>query len=621
MDDSPIIVPVPELSPGTRAALVIATARYDDPELRELRSPVRDAHDLAAVLGDPAIGGFTVTTVIDQTDAQVRLAITEFLDARGPQDTVLVYLSCHGIQDQPGRLYFAATNTLKARPRATAVKSADVLDELDECRARQQILILDCCFSGAFGHGGKGELDLERQLLGHGRGRVVLTASRAYEYSFEGKPLGKTVPAGSVFTTGFVEGLRTGSADSDGDGYIAWDEAFAYADQYVLASGFRQTPQQWLSGGEGAKIILARSPAGRTVTPAKVPEGLTTSLASGSEHIRIGAVNAVAEWLADPDPARGLAATRVLREVADHDNPRVAAAARAHLDRIELPTAPEQPGKVGKENPKKESRRREFREWVQTATGIVSLVVALVALSAGGAAVIILPSPKPSPSKTEGIPSPTFSNTPSPTFSNTPNPTFSNTPSPTSSNSLGPFDTSQLKNALLSSKVLGSTATVTSTSTSLSQLRMICGEHGDGATAVAFETIGDKQTGMILSETLVSWRSAADAGRAIAIDREAVTGSGSGSCSYTSSGTAVVYTGDYAGHPPSICRSPGDPGQYFGTQIFVTPPSVTPQYFGFLAQVQCGATTISVQVENDVAGVISQPSLNGYLSSAIDKLE
>jgi hypothetical protein len=605
MDDSPIVVPVPELSPGTRAALVIAIAHYNDPELRELRSPVRDAHDLAAVLGDPAIGGFTVTTVIDQTDAQVRLAITEFLDARGPQDTVLVYLSCHGIQDQPGRLYFAATNTLKARPRATAVKSADVLDELDECRARQQILILDCCFSGAFGHGGKGELDLERQLVGHGRGRVVLTASRAYEYSFEGKPLGKAVPAGSVFTTGFVEGLRTGAADSDDDGYIAWDEAFAYADRYVLASGFRQTPQQWLSGGEGAKIILARSPAGRVVTPAKVPEGLTTSLASGSEHIRIGAVNAVAEWLADPDPARGLAATRVLREVADHDNPRVAAAARAHLDRIEPPTAPEQPGKVGKENPKKESRRREFLEWVQTATGIGMLVVALVALSAGGAAVIIPSLPKPSPTKTES----------------TPSPTFSNTPSPTSSNSLGPFNTSQLKDALLSSRALGSTATVTSTSTSLSQLGMICGEYGDGATAVAFETIGDKQTGMILSETLVSWRSAADAGRAITIDREAVTGSGSGSCSYASSGTTVVYTGDYAGHPPSICRSPGNPGQYFGTQIFVTPPSVTPQYFGFLAQVQCGATTISVQVENDVAGVISQPSLNGYLSSAIGKLE
>src|ERR1035437_1882664 len=267
MDDSPVMMPSPELPSGMRAALVIATARYDDPGLSQLRSPVRDAEDLAAVLGDSEIGGFTVTTVIDQTAAQIRRAIDEFLADRGPEDVVLVYLSCHGIQDQPGRLYFAATDTVKARPRAAAVKSSDVLEELDDCRARQQILILDCCFSGAFGEHGKGEGDLERQLAGHGRGRVVLTASRGYEYSFEGKPVGGAL-AGSVFTTGLVEGLRTGAADSDRDGYIAWDEAFAYADQYVMATGARQTPEQWGFGGEGAKIILAARPAGRGRHPA-----------------------------------------------------------------------------------------------------------------------------------------------------------------------------------------------------------------------------------------------------------------------------------------------------------------------------------------------------------------
>ena len=74
---------------------------------------------------------------------------------------------------------------------STGIPSAWLLDQLDDCRARRQVLILDCCFSGAFAHGSKGgaDLDLERRLAGHGRGRAVLTASRSGEYSFEGHAL------------------------------------------------------------------------------------------------------------------------------------------------------------------------------------------------------------------------------------------------------------------------------------------------------------------------------------------------------------------------------------------------------------------------------------------------
>jgi uncharacterized caspase-like protein len=346
MDDGAVNLPVPELSPSARAALVIATARYEDPAFSKLRSPVRDAEDLAAVLGDPAVGGFTVTTVVDQPDSQVRLAIAGFLADRSPDDTVLIYLSCHGIQDQGGRLYFATSNSMKARPRASAVKSADILEELDECRAGQQILILDCCFSGAFGDGHKGEVDLEGQFARPGRGRVVLTASRGYEYSFEGRPIDGAVLPGSVFTTGLVNGLRTGDADADADGYVAWDEAFAYADRHVRETGVRQNPQQWLSGGEGGKIILARNPSGRTVVPAHLPEDLVGDLASRSEHVRVGAVNEVARWLSEPNPARVLAAERTLRDVAEHDNPRVAAVAQAALGQASPRATESRSGKI-----------------------------------------------------------------------------------------------------------------------------------------------------------------------------------------------------------------------------------------------------------------------------------
>jgi hypothetical protein len=330
----------PDLPPGPRAALVIATTSYQDSELRQLRAPAHDAQDLAEVLADPGIGGFTVTRVIDADERQARRALGAFLSGRGVGDVVVVYLSCHGVLDRRNRLYFAAADTVKDQLSATGIAAAWLLEQLEECRARQQVLILDCCFSGAFAHGSKGDgdLDLERRLAVPGRGQAVLTASRAGEYSFEGQALPGAEVSGSVFTAGLVEGLRTGAADAGRDGYVSVDEAYEYASRYVQSRGANQTPQRWLSGGEGA-IVLARSPAGIAIIPAALPEDLADSLGSRYPGVRIGAVHELGGWLAGGDPARAVTAEQKLREIADTDNPAVAPVARAYLGSPDQPTA------------------------------------------------------------------------------------------------------------------------------------------------------------------------------------------------------------------------------------------------------------------------------------------
>jgi uridine phosphorylase len=340
MAGSPGIRPTPDPPEGPRAALVIATTSYQDPELRQLRAPAHDAQDLAEVLADPGIGAFNVTSVIDADEWQARRAIDAFLSGRGVGDLVVVYVSCHGVLDRRNRLYFAAADTVKTQLSSTGIPSAWLLDQLEDCRARRQVLILDCCFSGAFAHGSKGDadLDLERRLAVPGRGQAVLTASRAGEYSFEGQALPGTEVSGSVFTAGLVEGLRTGAADAGGDGYVSVDEAYDYAYRYVQSSGASQTPQRWLSGGEGA-IVLARSPAGMTITPAPLPEDLAATLDSRYSGVRIGAVHELGGWLTGRDPARAITAEQKLRQIADTDNPAVAAAARAYLASSDQPTA------------------------------------------------------------------------------------------------------------------------------------------------------------------------------------------------------------------------------------------------------------------------------------------
>jgi hypothetical protein len=337
MPGSAAMAPTADLPPGPRLALVVATGTYADLGLRRLRAPARDAVDLAQVLADPGIGGFTVTTVIDKPAQQIRLAVEDFLAGRGAGDLLLVYLSCHGLLDARRRLYFAAADTRKDRLGATGVESAWVLDQLEHCRARRQVLILDSCFSGAFAHGAKGEADLglRDRFLGHGRGRVVLTASTATEYSFEGDfegdPAGAAPVAGSVFTAALVRGLRTGEADTDRDGYVSVDDAYGYVFDQVQAAGAAQTPQRWLYGAEG-RILLARSPAGPAITPAPLPESLRAGLDSPHPSIRIGAVTELGAWLAAGDPARAATARRHLQEVACTDIPRVAHAASSFLD-------------------------------------------------------------------------------------------------------------------------------------------------------------------------------------------------------------------------------------------------------------------------------------------------
>lgn len=251
--------PVPD-PPGARLALVIGTATYTDPGFRRLRAPAQDVADMVEVLADPAIGGFTVTQVLDRAEYEIRRAIGVFLADRKVNDLVVVYLSCHGVLDARGWLYFAATDTAKSQLSSTGVESTWLRDQVEDCRARRKAWILDCCYSGSFDRAkGDTDLELERRLGGNSRGFAVLTASRAEEYSYEGTPL-PGAAGRSVFTAGLVDGLRSGEADRDGDGYISVEDAYLYAADQVKASGGAQSPQRWLYGAEGA-ILAGPQPA------------------------------------------------------------------------------------------------------------------------------------------------------------------------------------------------------------------------------------------------------------------------------------------------------------------------------------------------------------------------
>ena len=226
--------------------------------------------------------------------------------------------------DSYGRLYYAAANTRRQRLAATAVAAAWLNERLEDCRARRQILVLDCCHSGAFAKGAKGDshLALQHRFEPHGRGRVVLTASRSTEYSFEGgQASGEGVP--SVFTHAMVNGLRTGDADRDKDGLITVTDLYQYVYDNVRAAEPRQTPELWTYGAEG-NLLVAHSIRGAVIEPEPLPEDLRITLESPRRRVRETAVAELADLLDSASPGLALTARQTLERIAEEDHPQVA---------------------------------------------------------------------------------------------------------------------------------------------------------------------------------------------------------------------------------------------------------------------------------------------------------
>jgi hypothetical protein len=322
---------------GVRRALLVTCSTYKDPGLHRLRSPTQDAEALRRVLADSAIGGFEVEVVADQPHWVVTRQIAGFFNDRRPEDLVLLYLSGHGVKDDEGHLYFAASDTELDSLEATAVAAGFVNRQMGRTRSRRIVLLLDCCYSGAFaqGMGGAAKADKAVHLRDQfgGRGRVVLTASKATEYSFEGGQVTEDTGQPSVFTAAIVRGLETGEADRNGDGLISLDELYDYVYDQVRGGGASQTPAKWAFGVEG-ELLVAHSTRQPSVEPLPLPEDLTRLLREPYPASRLGAVAELEALLQGDQLGVALTAWQALDQLRERDDSlRVRAAADAVLDR------------------------------------------------------------------------------------------------------------------------------------------------------------------------------------------------------------------------------------------------------------------------------------------------
>lgn len=238
-----------------KIALLIGVSEYGE-GIPSLSAPPKDVEVMKRVLENPKMGEFSdVQTLINPELVPMQQSIHKLFKNATQEDLVLLFFSGHGITDDDNRLFLATQNTSKDDFESTAVSAHFIQNASKNCYAKRQIIILDCCYSGAFAIGWHPKsvgLDLRKEL--GAEGRVVLTSSTATQSSFqqEGAEL-------SLYTQYLVEGIETGAADKDGDGKIHVSELHEYAKAKVQEVKPKMQPGIILDK-EGYDIFLSQAP-------------------------------------------------------------------------------------------------------------------------------------------------------------------------------------------------------------------------------------------------------------------------------------------------------------------------------------------------------------------------
>lgn len=202
-----------------KKALIVGIDNY--PSL-PLDGCVNDANAIANTLerngdGSPNFSVKLVTSPsVDVTRSSLREAIEQLFN--GESDMALLYFSGHGFIKSTGGYLV----TIDASRYDEGVSMDEILNLANQSKAKNKVIILDCCHSGALGS----PSITGNNLAQLSEGLSVLTASRDSESAME-------IGDSGVFTSLVVDALKGGAADLRGN--ITPGSLYAYVDEALGA--------------------------------------------------------------------------------------------------------------------------------------------------------------------------------------------------------------------------------------------------------------------------------------------------------------------------------------------------------------------------------------------------
>jgi len=198
-----------------RKALIVGINDYPGAKLQGCLS---DANAIASVLGTHGDGGpnFAVKLLTAPSNivgrAEIRGAIEKLF--AGDCDICLFYFSGHGLIKSTGGYIV----TPDAKKYDEGVSMDEILALANQSKAKDKVILLDCCHSGALGT----PTITGSNVALLSEGLSVLTASRDSESALE-------IDGKGVFTSLIVDALQGGAADLRG--YVTPGSIYAYVDQ------------------------------------------------------------------------------------------------------------------------------------------------------------------------------------------------------------------------------------------------------------------------------------------------------------------------------------------------------------------------------------------------------
>ncbi len=253
-----------------RKALLIGNSTFRHADLARLSAPANDVRELAALLEDPAIGGFTTELKLDVGLVDARKAIRRLFEDRHPDDLVLFYYSGHGLLDAYGRFYLAMTETDPQDPDAGSIDQTWLREVFDGSLSGRQVAILDCCHSGAFIPGepprkdaATGPILTEKTFDPTGHGRFIMAATTATSSAFEQE-------GRSLYTRHLVEGLTGGAAAPENDTVNIIDLHDFVGRRVAETAPASMRPQLWRDASlnpDSEHLTIARNPRPRPKLP------------------------------------------------------------------------------------------------------------------------------------------------------------------------------------------------------------------------------------------------------------------------------------------------------------------------------------------------------------------
>jgi hypothetical protein len=298
-----------------RYALLIGVSEFVDERLARLNAPINDVIALRGILQDSSRGNFnSVELSLNEDYLPVRDRLSRLFRGRAPDDLLLLYYSGHGILGRSNRLFLATAGSDLDGPGDRSISARDVREFVDDSRATRQIVILDCCHSGAFAEHAKAAAApavTEETFSASDAGLYVLTAADALQFAWDGADLrvGSAGATGfSQFTSWLVDGLEKGEAAPDNEN-ITMDALYRYLFRRARSAGAASTPHRFVQGGVGDLVISANPLVGTS----QIDPETIVALAAENWHTRLGAVAELTQQMRNHDAITARAAGVVLQ--------------------------------------------------------------------------------------------------------------------------------------------------------------------------------------------------------------------------------------------------------------------------------------------------------------------